>query len=64
MLVLMRSFAVIAGIFALIAVSLYASLVVWERTHPPRLPTVSSVGAQPAVLYDASAGRAPARHGH
>lgn len=63
MLVLMRSCAVIAGIFALIAVSLYASLVVWERTHPPRLPTVSSAAAQPAVLYEGSAGGAPARHG-
>ncbi len=61
MLVLMRSFAVIVGILALVAASLYATLVVWERTHPPRLPTVSTAAPQPAVLYRSMPARGAAR---
>ena len=61
MLVLMRSFAVIVGILALVAASLYATLVVWERTHPPRLPTVSTAAPQPAVLYQSMPAKGVAR---
>jgi len=64
MVVLMRSFAVIVGILAVVAASLYATLVVWERTHPPRLPTISTAAPQPAVLYRSSAEKGIARPMH
>ncbi|HET7402946.1 MAG TPA: hypothetical protein VFJ62_14225 [Usitatibacter sp.] len=61
MLVLMRSFAVIVGILALLAASLYATLVIWERTHPPRLPTVSAAAPHPAVFYQSLPAKGGAR---